>query len=651
MSITPLKLTLLAALCCGGINLSFAQAPAKEQEAKLIAVLTSNAQYQQKADACRELAHVATAASVPALAAMLADEKLSHMARYGLETIPGPEADAALREALTKLKGLPLIGVIGSIGVRHDEKAVPALVAFLKDADADVAQAAARALGTIGTVEAATGLTNALANAPAANQLALCDGLFRCAESLTAHGDTTKAIALYDALLALKPVPHQVYSGALRGAILNRDVHDSRLLLAAAFNSTNPAKVAAAVRIAMEMKAPGASETLVALLKSSPVDLQLKLCNVLGKRGDAATLQALLHIAKVSDKTVRVAAIIAIGEIGHPVATAQLIELLNDSEGTIAQAAMTTLASLPGPQVDARILTSLDTANPTLQQKLIELIRQRRLTAAVPQLLKLMDDKDNAVKSAAVKCYAELGGEAEFAGLVEKLVKASDAATISALEKALTTICAAPAQQQKCTPQIIAALPKASPEAKQPLLRILCACGGSEALKAVRAAIDDSNKDVHSAAIRVLGDWKSAEAAPVLLDLAKSSAAPVDKILTLRGFLGMAARKEPSVPDKIAICRNAAPLIQRNEEKILLLGALGTLADATTLDLAATYLDDAAVKREAVAAVMSIAEKRQPNQQVAITRSALEKVKTAAADNPAVVEKAQALLKKMETEK
>ena len=94
---------------------------------------------------------IGTADAVPALAALLADEKLAHMARYGLETDSRPAVDVALREALGKLKGLPLVGVIGSIGVRRDEKAVAALVALLKDPDAEVAQAAARALGMIGT--------------------------------------------------------------------------------------------------------------------------------------------------------------------------------------------------------------------------------------------------------------------------------------------------------------------------------------------------------------------------------------------------------------------------------------------------------------------------------------------------------------------
>ena len=81
---------------------------AKEQEAKLIAVLKSDAPRQEKSDACRELALIGTKESIAPLAALLGDEKLSHMARYGLEPNPDPSVDEALRSALDKVKGRPL---------------------------------------------------------------------------------------------------------------------------------------------------------------------------------------------------------------------------------------------------------------------------------------------------------------------------------------------------------------------------------------------------------------------------------------------------------------------------------------------------------------------------------------------------------------
>jgi len=76
------------------------------REDALLAVLAKpDAELKAKMDACRELGHVGTKKAVPVLAGLLGQEKLSHMARYGLEPIPDPSVDDVLRGALEKLEG------------------------------------------------------------------------------------------------------------------------------------------------------------------------------------------------------------------------------------------------------------------------------------------------------------------------------------------------------------------------------------------------------------------------------------------------------------------------------------------------------------------------------------------------------------------
>jgi hypothetical protein len=187
----------------------------KDEEAKLIAVLKSDAPRKAKADACRELARVGSREAVAPLAALLCNEELSHMARYGLEPIPDPAVDAALRENLEKVKGRLQVGVISSIGVRRDPEAIAALVQRLEDKDPEVAQAAARALGRIGRLEVVAPLQKALATTSQANRIAVCDGLFRCAEVLRSQGQRTEAQAIYERL-GKANLPEYVKSGAKR---------------------------------------------------------------------------------------------------------------------------------------------------------------------------------------------------------------------------------------------------------------------------------------------------------------------------------------------------------------------------------------------------------------------------------------------------
>jgi HEAT repeat protein len=196
MSNSRIHRTLIAALVLAGAVQTLAQTVApKEDEGRLIAVLKSDAPYKEKVDACRQLAIIGGKDSIAPLAALLTDEKLSHMARYALERNPDPAVTEALRDALGTCKGGPLVGVIGSLGVRRDATAVGPLAKLLDDSDAVVAQAAARALGSIGTPAAAQALQKTLAKAPAENKLCVCEGLLRCAERLAADRQMEQAQA------------------------------------------------------------------------------------------------------------------------------------------------------------------------------------------------------------------------------------------------------------------------------------------------------------------------------------------------------------------------------------------------------------------------------------------------------------------------
>lgn len=119
-------------------------------QAKLVALLEDpGASAYARAKACQRLAVVGDKSAVPALAALLTDPRLSHYARFGLEPIPDPAVDEALRTALGKVKGKMLVGVVNSIARRKDAGAIGTLSKLLRDSDRDVARAAEVALAHI----------------------------------------------------------------------------------------------------------------------------------------------------------------------------------------------------------------------------------------------------------------------------------------------------------------------------------------------------------------------------------------------------------------------------------------------------------------------------------------------------------------------
>ena len=186
-------------------------------EQRLAAVLASDASRDAKDYVCRKLMLIGTAASTPALAALLPEADHSHMARFALQQFAAPEAAQALRDALPKVSGVLKVGVLSSLGARREAENVAAIAPLLADSDAAVARAAALALGAIRSPEASQALAKAKP-ADAAVQGAVVDASLACAEALLAANKKAEALAIYKPL-ATGNQSKQVRLAATRGML------------------------------------------------------------------------------------------------------------------------------------------------------------------------------------------------------------------------------------------------------------------------------------------------------------------------------------------------------------------------------------------------------------------------------------------------
>jgi HEAT repeat protein len=427
---------LAAVLLVGSVPLSAETVVSADKQDELLKVLKSaDASRKEKVDACRLLTFIATKKAVPTLAGLLSDENLNHMARYALEPIDDSSVDDALLEALGKLKGKPLVGVIGSIGVRGDSRAVKPMAKMLRASDTLVAFAAARSLGNIGTFEAAKFLKNALAKSSGDLQLAICEGLFRCAENL----DSKQAIAIYDQLRALKS-PHQARAGGLRGAIIARG-KDGMKLLAQNLESNDYILFSAAVQATHDMPGRAVTRALAANLSKLPADNRILIIQTLAKRGDKAAMPAIVAAAKRGPKAVRIAAIEAMPPIGDAAGIDILFGLLNDTDGDISRTAKTNLIAMPGKKVDKAVMAMLAGSDTDNQMKALELIESRRMANVAPALLKTARDDNESVRIASIKILGNLPSAVKFPVLVGLLLNAESPLEIRTAERALSATC------------------------------------------------------------------------------------------------------------------------------------------------------------------------------------------------------------------
>ncbi len=112
--------------------------------------------------------------------------------------IGSPAAIETLRTALDQTQGLPTIGVIHSLGQLRDQPSELPLVKLLQDSDAQIARAAARAVGELGTATSAEILRNAQADTIGGDVIAQARVV--CADRLLAENDVTGARQVYESL-------------------------------------------------------------------------------------------------------------------------------------------------------------------------------------------------------------------------------------------------------------------------------------------------------------------------------------------------------------------------------------------------------------------------------------------------------------------
>jgi HEAT repeat protein len=408
-----------------------------------VAVLQSDAAYELKAEACRDLVRTGGEGAVPVLAALLTDQKLSHMARLALETMPYPSVDEALRDALATTSGDLQVGMINSLGNRADEAAVPALGDLLASDNMEVVQAAGRALGQIPT----EGALDALAQAARKGGLdepatiAVCEGLFEHADRAAKNGNASVATEIYAEVAKAGDAPAAVRVAALRVAVLAQG--DAGLpLLMDAIRTEDEALFDAALRTGQEYDAEGATAALSQELAALSPSRKIRLMEVLGQRDDDAAGDALMAEAKAGETEVRIAALKALTRLAYTPVLDVVAELLSSEDALLADAAREVLCYFPGDAGDAALHAMLQSDDAAKRKLAIELVGRGGLPKPVDLLVEVANaDADAGVRVAALTALRTFAGVEQIPTLLDHVVAPKSVEERDAAENALTALC------------------------------------------------------------------------------------------------------------------------------------------------------------------------------------------------------------------
>lgn len=570
-------------------------------EATLIQVLESSAGWPEKQEACRALRGIGTEACIPALAALLPDEHLSHMARYALEPMPYAAASQALREALPQLQGMQKTGAIISLGVRRDVESAPLLCPLLADPDSNIARAAAGALGRIATPDAVDALRKAYKAATRALYGAVAEGLLAAGERLVAGGEADAAAAIYEELLA-PGAANYVHLGAFRGLAAAKPAEAPQRIVQA-LKGDDPGLRDLAAQLVAETTDSAVVNRYASTLPELPVAGQVALLRGLADRSDAAARPAVVDAMQSANPDVRIAAVSALGAVGDAENVPLLIDLLGAGEDALSEAARISLTILKGGDVDNVIAAAVPETAPEVRARLLALLAARRAAQTVPLAVASFADANLAVRIAALEVIADNGNADQAPAVVAVVLKTPEGDEQSAARKALNRI--ASRYGDAVLPVVLDAMNGATVESRSALLGTVALVRSPKALETMLAALNDADAQVASKALNLLSNWPTLDAAPHLLELAKSEDAS-RHVLGLRGYVRL-AQDEPDGGKRIGMLTEATALAGRADEKKLVLAAWGKLPAADSIRTLQPFLDDPQVKTEAALAILGIA--------------------------------------------
>jgi HEAT repeat protein len=574
----------------------------------LEAALSSLLEDEQATDAakewaCWQLRMVGTAEAVPALAKLLGKPGLSHAARMALQQIPAAAAAQALRKALGQVQRDECIGIINSLGVRRDRWAVKSLITLSQSRDESIASAAVAALGQIGTPAAIQTLRGLVQSA----NPAVADALLLGADKLASSRKRRDAEAIYGLVFTNGNVPLPQRAAAARGLVLvNPQKAAARTL--AFLQSPDLLVRGVAAGCVPQLPDAEAIHTLLRELPRLPVQTRIQVLAALADRPDPAVSKAILAAAEDPNKALRSAALRLVGKVeGTQEVVLRLLEAASRRRDEDQAAVREALARLRGGMVDPALTASCTHARLPVRREAMLALGDRGVSAAIPDILKGLNDPDTSARIAAWNALGRLADEDKFETLLSRFLRVTNAQERLVAERAMEAVTRRVTQVERAVEALAQAWLGATKENRLSLLAWWGALGGPKALGHVRDAIADSDPEVQNAAVRTLADWPEASALPMLEQLAGRARDENQRRVALRGFIRLVGLPATRAMDEtVKLYAQAMSLARGPEDKKLVLAGIAVLAHPEALKLAEACLAEPALAQEAAKAAEQI---------------------------------------------
>ena len=365
-------------------------------------------------------------------------------------------------------------------------------------------------------------------------------------------------------------------------------------------------------RVRYGLKGEAATVQFAGLLSKLAPARQAELTAALADRGDRAALPAVLALLMASkEPAVRAAAVSGLGALGSGTEVAVLKTSLAaaDPEKTAARRALTVIR---GNDVTPLIVEAAKVGEPGLRPTFIDILADRRAVSALPDLLTAAIDGDPAVRTAAMRALARLGGPEQVAGMVQGVLKSAAGGERDEAERALVTVCTQNPGKEKAAEALLTQFKAADDTIQETLLTVLARVGGTGAIAIVDGLIADTNTAKRKLGLTALAKWPDATVSQRLLDLLGASQDQAERDQLLGTLIRIAPLPDNKLNDKqkLELLEKTMSLCKRDEDRRRVLERANAIRTIETLRFVVPYLDDPNLAEPACLSVVELAHHR-----------------------------------------
>ncbi len=573
-------------------------------------MLTPLASEETRLFAARNLAIVGGDRSLPEVARLLNDEATVSLACLALSTYPRGAADEALRAALANTQGKARVQIINTLGDRRDPGSIKVLSDLAGDSDPAVAEAAVVALGKIGNAQSRKALDTLFqgdAHLESVRTLARLRTALQLADE--GHRDAVPAL---EALLT-PSTPIYVRRSAL-AALLKADQKGAPMRIVEVLRGNEAALKPVAIAAVRDLRAKDASANFGGtVLPQLPPEQQVWMIESLAIRKDPAACDAIINaLATSKDTNVRQSAAQALGQIGEPTFARPLAKALaattNSDEARVIVGSVAALRE--GKATDQAVLAEIKAAEDPARALLVSSLAARRSPEVIAALFDEIDGSDVASAKAAFRVMAKSVTSETLFKLLTKYARLRNEKLQSEVETFIEQAVLTVDDPKVRSESVRAVLAQTfQTPGRAGLVRLLPLCGDTHSLNVAKRCLHDPEKPVRDSAVSALAEWPDASAWDALFGVQKLPREPRYRGIAMRGLVRLVSEQNAK-PDAVLVerYRQLLEAARDENERKLVLGALGGAASPETLKLAVGALNYPRVRAEAEAAIKRISE-------------------------------------------